>query len=151
MIPIKKFPQQLLPYRDEYGSFVGNIDVSGAACWIWCGYIDKHGYGQWSAYRKTYRAHRYMYEIAVGPIADGLTLDHLCGEKRCVNPEHLEPVTAAENSSRAAARTRGNYCFKGHELTPENTYNAPNGNRQCRTCQRAAWRRSYRRSSAAGK
>jgi len=79
------------------------------ACWEWVSAIDTYGYGIFQrSYpkRQSIKAHRVAYELVVGQIPDGLTLDHLCYNTKCVNPEHLEPVTKSENSSRAAARRR---------------------------------------------
>jgi hypothetical protein len=103
-------------------------------CWEWLG-LKNRGYGLYSRYR----AHRYAYEQLVGPIPDGLTLDHLCRNPGCVNPAHLEPCTAVENAMRGnsppAANARKTHCKYGHELTPENTYYPPRGGRECRTCK----------------
>lgn len=101
--------------------------VLADGCWQWPG-TDEATYGAFTMY-----AHRWTYEEMVGPIPDGLQIDHLCRNKGCVNPEHLEPVTHAENQRRKAlART---HCPKGHEWTPENTY-INGGGRHCRTCSR---------------
>lgn len=101
-------------------------------CWNWTGYLDKDGYGRFlGAFEKKTSAHRLVYKIMVGEIPDGLTLDHLCRNRRCVNPSHLEPVTFMENLRRAVAlRT---HCKNGHAWTPENTYTAV-GRRACRKC-----------------
>jgi hypothetical protein len=73
-------------------------------CWVWNGRVDKDGYGSFGIWKDgkgtNYRAHRMAYEILKGPIPQGLTIDHLCRNKRCVNPEHMEPVTAVENLKR---------------------------------------------------
>ena len=73
----------------------------GTACWVWEGPLSRKGYGHVQANRVHMGAHRYVYEYLRGPIPGGLTLDHLCRHPACVNPDHLEPVTAAENSRRA--------------------------------------------------
>src|SRR5690606_7991791 len=95
----------------------------------------------------------FAYELLVGPISAGLYLDHLCRTPRCVNPHHLEPVTARENSLRGetvlARNLAKTHCPSGHEYTQENTYRAgpakktPNGSRQCRTCVRERKRAAY--------
>lgn len=83
--------------------------------------------------------HRVTYQLLVGPIPEGLELDHLCEVKACCNPEHLEPVTHAENLRRcrySRERSASDTCTKGHVYTPENTYRYPNGARACRECRR---------------
>lgn len=108
-------------------------------CWLWTARINKYGYGQFKAGRH-WAAHRWSYTHVVGPIPDGLELDHLCRVRHCVRPDHLEPVTQRENIRRRqpwnpnAAKT---HCKFGHEYTAENTYREPSNNsRKCRTCQR---------------
>jgi hypothetical protein len=82
------------------------------------------------------RAHRIVWERVNGPIPDGLTVDHLCRVRSCLNTDHMELVTAAENARRMqAAKVPASHCKRGHEFTPENTYTKPSdGNRACRTC-----------------
>lgn len=110
------------------------------SCWVWTGTVHK-GYGRYSGQG----AHRLAYELLVGPIADGLELDHLCGNTLCVNPQHLEPVTRMENMRRRYADQT--HCKAGHEFTPENTYTGC-GVRQCRACQLEAVRRYQARKVA---
>lgn len=122
-------------------------------CWEWLGYITKAGYGQFG---RNMIAHRLAYELEVGEIPAGLQIDHLCRNRSCVNPDHLEPVTGRENtrrgesfSARLAAQT---HCKRGHVFTPENTYVPPagsNGLRRCRECVRQ-WKRQRRRSHDSG-
>ena len=91
------------------------------------------------------RAHRLYYERHVGPIPDGLEMDHLCRNRACVNPDHLEPVTRAENNRRkAVAQT---HCKNGHPLSGDNLL-ATKRQRACRACQRERSRRHYARHKA---
>ena len=90
---------------------------------------------------------REVYELYRGPIRNGLHLDHLCRVRSCVNPDHLEPVTQAENNRRAWAANRRVTCFRGHDLTdPANLYLRKNGGRLCRPC---ALLRANRKRAAA--
>lgn len=91
--------------NDLPADFSARID-STTGCWLWTGGIDSYGYGRIYGYGAPILAHRCVYEILVGPIPDRLTLDHLCRIKRCVNPDHLEPVSLAVNIRRAAAARR---------------------------------------------
>lgn len=113
-----------------------------SSCWLWTGAMRGTGYGH-LAWQGSYRAaHRVAYELLVGPIPDGLVLDHLCRTPACVNPAHLEPVTQRTNvidrgTGPFAKRARQTHCKRGHEFTPENTYIYPSrGVRYCRTCHR---------------
>ncbi len=111
------------------------------ACWLWTAYTGSWGYGKfWISSRKGVRPPRYAYEFCVGPIPEGLTLDHLCRVRACVNPDHLEPVTNRENILRgcgvAATNARKTHCLRGHAFTKANTYIPYFGRRICRTCRR---------------
>lgn len=105
---------------------------TSSGCWEFGGTICA-GYGVIRVDGATLRAHRVTFEHFRVPIPEGLVTDHLCENKPCVNPWHLEPVTRKVNTQRAFART---HCAKGHELTPENTYHPPSGVGlgRCRVC-----------------
>lgn len=75
-----------------------------ATCWLWTASLSTNGYGQFTPYGRTVPAHRFSYETFVGPIPPRLEIDHLCGVRRCVNPDHLEPVTHHENMRRLTER-----------------------------------------------
>lgn len=109
------------------------IDES-TGCFDWTSFCQR-GYGQFTVSREvgSVRAHRWAYENAVGPIPEGLTIDHLCRNTRCVNPEHMEPVTASENVKRA--RRAQTHCKRGHEFTPENTHRTMEAGYPKRTCR----------------
>lgn len=111
-------------------------------CWEWRGGKYSNGYGRFTVGGTkrmwSYVAHRFAYEISVGPVDSALDLDHLCRNRSCVNPAHLEPVSRAENLRRAREfKAPVTHCRHGHEYTPENTYVNPKGRRICRTCRRA--------------
>lgn len=127
---------------------VERIWVAPSGCWVWVGAISGYGYGQFSWRGKTYRAHRLVYEAVKGPNEAGL--DHLCRNKRCVNPDHLEPVSARTNTLRGTSTVAQNaaktHCYKGHPLTCENL-RVKAGRygplRVCRACTIDASRRRF--------
>ncbi len=123
-------------------------------CWEWQGSLYK-GYAKFNDDGVAHKAHRYSYEMHVGPIPDGLVLDHLCRNRRCVNPKHLEPVTDAVNILRGvsppAMNAQKTHCQNGHLLSGPNVYNAPNGQRTCRECRRNYLREYMRRRRAKGR
>jgi len=109
-------------------------------CWFWTGANDgNHGYGRVRLNGQTRSAHRSVYEHMNGDVPEGQELDHLCRNRQCVNPDHLEPVSHADNVRRGSAAERKaaqTHCKHGHEYTPENT-SVSYGRRSCRTCMRA--------------
>ncbi len=142
--------------------FMAKVDKTDD-CWLWTGPLDRYGYGKFSLNGRTLIAHRWGYAELAGPIPEGLTLDHVCHSRvadecaslpdvcehrRCVNPEHLEPVTNVENIKRGSKGPGGGgrpwpTCKRGHQWTSENTIVESDGGRRCRTC-----RREYQRKAA---
>jgi hypothetical protein len=125
--------------------FWARVDQSGGpdACWPWLGYVHRAGYGMVHRPPENY-AHRAAYRYTVGPVPEGLTLDHLCRNLICCNPAHLEPVTQGENNRRAwratGTKAEATHCKYGHAFTPENTRHFQISGygigRTCRTCHR---------------
>lgn len=121
------------------------VTVTANGCWEWSGSRYPTGYGKSKKSVGAGYAHRASHEAFIGAIPDGLQIDHLCMNKPCVNPDHLQAVTPSVNVRRAPnhASKRGRWkthCLRGHEYTPENTYNTPRGTRACIECGRAAVR-----------
>lgn len=130
--------------------FWSKVSVNETGCWVWTAKV-RHGYGQFSlkvnGRELSPRAHRHSYAVLVGPIPEGLHLDHLCRVRSCVNPAHLEAVTQAENNRRAAAART--HCPAGHPFSEPNIYFSKRG-RQCRTCRRDRNRQIRERAAADG-
>lgn len=136
-------PQEVYQRESTEARFWPKVDKTDS-CWIWKASLDRHGYGQFRFKGTTHRAHRIAYLLIKGDIPGDLPLDHLCRNIRCVNPDHLEPVTLGENIRRGLSsfysRERKKaitHCPHGHEYSLENTGIRPNGHRRCRTCDRA--------------
>ena len=125
---------------------VTKIDFAGP-CWEWTGNPDGRGYGRAYIKRKPWKVHRLVWTALVGPIPPGLTLDHLCRNPLCCNPDHLEPVTNRVNILRGygptARQARQTHCLRGHEFTPENIYTQRGrSGRSCLACRN--WRNHQR-------
>jgi hypothetical protein len=132
----------------------GYVVNETTGCWEWTGQLRTAGYGTLYVRGEGFvQAHRWMYEQHVGPIPDGMQLDHLCRNRRCVNPAHLEPVTNRENCLRgvspAAQHAKVTHCPAGHPYEGDNIYVCPRGTRRCRACARQAARERYARSRTA--
>lgn len=126
-------------------------------CWIWPGVRNPRGtgYGQMKYRGESRRVHRVAYELTVGPIPEGMQLDHFaCDNASCCNPDHLRPVTPRENVLRAnsiqSANAAKRHCSSGHEMTPENTMLRPKGGRRCRACHILFSRAGRARQKKAG-
>lgn len=143
----QRWPERTLEER-----FMEKVSIDAeTGCWVWQAALHD-GYGWFNVDGSPRLAHRVAYELFVGPIPEGMTLDHAChtqdencpgGEcehRRCVNPAHLEPVTLAENKARGrslpAQNARKTHCSRGHAYDEANTHVTPDGYRQCRQCNR---------------
>ena len=123
--------------------FLGRIQPDAGGCWLWAGGLNGYGYGQFSMGRGVNAlAHRLSYALFAAPLKPGLTIDHLCRNRGCVNPDHLEQVTGVVNTLRGfgapAQNARRDACVNGHLFTEENVYRRRdrNGGRECRECRR---------------
>ncbi|MFC8339351.1 HNH endonuclease signature motif containing protein [Streptomyces rubiginosohelvolus] len=128
--------------------------VAPGPCWEWTGAKTTGGYGQFWLKPRLVVSHRYAYEQMVGPIPEGLQLDHLCRNRACVNPAHLEPVSQQVNILRgfsiATANRLKTRCPQGHPYSASNTYIHPRNNgRICRTCARERSRAVHKRKREA--
>jgi len=145
-VPINMKPPTPLAER-----FWKKVEIT-ESCWIWHGHRGKFGHGSIRTGGVGFpkeAAHRVAYKLLVGPIPEGLVLDHLCRHGWCVNPAHLEPVTNAENLLRGETgpgiNSRKTQCKNGHPFDEANTYRLPSDPsfRRCRTCKNAKLREWY--------
>lgn len=145
-------PVKPRPAVDRFAEYVA---LAPSGCLQWLGGVTETGYGVFfvakTPRKKFARAHRWSYEYHVGPIPTGLVLDHLCRNRACVNPDHLEPVTQQVNvlrgESPSATNAKTTHCPFGHPYGGQNLYVTPDGCRACRECKRQRDRR-YRRDKA---
>ena len=128
-----------MPLEDR---FWGKVDRGAPdECWLWTASVRTNGYGQFRLAGKPVAAHRVAYELSIGEIPAGLDLDHLCRNRACVNPAHLEPVTRRENARRGLKGVLLTHCPQGHPYDEANTHIRANGWRDCRACNRERARR----------
>lgn len=135
-----------MPTRPEFGdprlpaSFWRRVRVSESGCWEWAGARTANGYGRLRPGGRHVYAHRFAYEGLVGPIPEGLSLDHLCRVRHCIRPGHTEATTHRTNVRRGigptAVNARKTHCSRGgHPLFGDNLYVNPRGERNCRICK----------------
>lgn len=124
-----------IPAEERFWSKVEKTDT----CWLWQAGLSPRGYGKFTVGHKDWRAHRFAYELLVGPIGEGLTIDHLCLVKNCVNPAHMEVVTLSVNVKRGLVSgghrsSMKTHCPKGHPYEGANLIVAKGGGRRCHAC-----------------
>jgi HNH endonuclease len=138
-------------------TFWGKVDKA-FDCWMWRGAHFNSGYARVKFHGRDTVAHLIAWELTNGPVPAGLELDHLCRNRGCVNPAHLEPVTHRENEVRGNTVIRNNalkiVCHKGHPLSGDNLFVRNDGRRRCRACERATQKKlrstsNYKRNHAA--
>lgn len=149
-MPRGVYPRTSTPAVDRV---LRKIKVHPLGCWEFTGRLHERGYAYIAGDDgRTWKAHRVVYTAYFGAIPDGLTLDHLCFNPRCVNPAHLEPVTNRENVQRAHRAGRYDHCrgfhkthcVNGHQFDEVTSYVSPQGKRGCRICRTEAVRRHER-------
>lgn len=152
------YAQDIFGGRPDYiGRFCDRVEIPAdkTKCWEWIGPKHTAGYGRFPIKRKYMLAHRLLYECVHGPksIPEKYHLDHLCRNRGCVNPAHLEPVTARENVLRgigACARNlRKSHCKRGHPLDGDNVYRLQGKWRACKTCVRENSKRRHAQKKVA--
>ncbi len=155
-------PRPAIDRFNEQYEVSETLSWDGVPCWIWTRSLNGSGYARIYVNRRLVRAHRFAYEYHIKNIPEGLDLDHLCRNRACVNPNHLEPVTRKVNLNRGS-QVKGNpnaaktHCKNGHPLSGDNLYLVPGNTksgvfRRCRACERVRQHAKYikRRDRQAG-
>ena len=147
-------PQGMRAGRLPVDRFIEKVSIGTRGCLEWTGSLSPQGYGWFSWNSKATLAHRWIYEAAHGPIPAKLVIDHLCRNRKCVNPAHLEAVPMAENTRRGllhdlqrAKAKKQTHCKRGHPLFGENVSTNDKGNRCCKACRKmkgAEWKQLNR-------
>lgn len=133
---------------DRY-RFWSKVKKTSGGCWFWTASVNHGGYGKFWVDGHTIQAHRVAYILERGEIEEGLTLDHLCRERRCVKPAHLEPVTIKENLDRSPRNPKyRTHCPSGHVYDLVNTSYTVPGERRCRECAKIRTRKRNRERGA---
>lgn len=143
------YAKRFLSLEDRFMEKVFMVPES--TCWFWTGYHDRDGYAMSSINDVPLAAYRMAYKLFVGELTKGMCLDHICRQRGCVNPKHMEEVTSKENTRRspiapAAINAQKTHCPRGHELTEGNIVTSMKG-RNCLICNRvkdAERKRRYR-------
>ena len=147
MIKTREYPTEL--DEKDLNRLFDKVNVGlPSECWEWQASTISGGYGQFRFEGKKYQAHRFMFSLINGGVDKTKVLDHLCRNRACVNPFHMEEVSNEENLLRGEINTNKTECKYGHPFDEENTYIRPDGNRQCRTCHKENSRKYYHRMKA---
>ena len=149
-IPMDQAPRIIGDLEVRFWSKV--VPAGALDCWRWGASLNDGGYGQIMIGNRPLRAHRVAWELLRGDIPTGLVIDHLCRNRACVNPWHMEPVTNEVNiergNFRSTRRPPKTHCPSGHEYVGDNIRIGTDGYRSCRACERKRALANYYRRKA---